>query len=110
MRKLIWLRQRVTQAAKLWQGWSFALLAVSVLGTLLAGSALVLDGWFDALALYIVCVLLLALMLSHFAGQRMQPRLAAFAHGAGADPGGPAGLALTGAARAVMPVTAAPTD
>ena len=78
-----------------WQHWSFALVTVSVLGTLLAGLALAFDGWIDALALYVACVLLLALMLGHFAGQ--PPRLAAFADDGRADPGAcPASLVLTG--------------
>jgi len=96
------------------QHWSFALVTVSVLGTLLAGFALAFDGWIDALALYAACVLLLALMLGHFAGQQMQPRLAAFADEGRADPGGcPASLVLTGgtpgtwigADRAAIPAT-----
>jgi hypothetical protein len=81
-----------------WQRWLFILLAVSVLGTLLAGLALIFDGWIDALALYVTCVLVLALLLCHFAGQRMQPGLAASIHDGRADRAGcPAGLALTGA-------------
>ncbi len=102
-----------------WQHWSFALVTVSVLGTLLAGVALIFDGWIDALALYVACVLLLALMLCHFAGQRMQP--VASAKDGRANPGGrPACLVLTGAPgawtgadRAAIPATfgnAAPTD
>lgn len=79
-----------------WQRWSFALVTVSVLGTLLAGMVLVFDGWLDALALYAVCVLLLVLMLCHFAGQQTQA--VAFAKDDRADPGRhPAGLVLTGA-------------
>lgn len=87
-----------------WQRWSFALVIVSVLGTLLAGLTLVLDGWVDALALYVVCVLVLTLMLSHFAGQQMQSRPVASGKDGRADPGSrPAGLVLTGTDRAAMP-------
>ena len=102
------------------QRWSSALVAVSVIGTLLACLALILDGWVDALSLYVVCVLMLALMLNQFAGQRMQPRPGKFADDSRAGPGGPAGLVLTGAPgvwtgadRAAIPATlgsAASTD
>ncbi len=96
MRKPAWIRHRVMQTP--WQHWSFALITVSVLGTLLAGFALAFDGWIDALALYAACVLLLALMLGHFAGRQMQPRLGASADDGRADPGAcPASLVLTGA-------------
>ena len=96
MRKPAWIGHRVMQATP-WQRWSFSLVSVSVLGTLLAGFMLAFDGWIDALALYVVCVLMLALMLSHLGGQQMQPRLAAFTDDDGTGPGGcPAGLALTG--------------
>ena len=97
------------QATMPWRRWSFALVAVSVLGTLLAGSALILDGWIDALALYGACVLLLALMISRFGGSPMQPRFAVFAHGNRADSGAPTRLALTGAVGATLR-EAAPTD
>ena len=80
------------------QRWLFALVTVSVLGTLLAGATLMVDGWIDALSLYVACVFLLVLMLHHIAGQQMQPRPAAFAGDGRADPGSrPASLALTGA-------------
>ena len=93
MRKPAWIRHRVMQTP--WQHWSFALITVSVLGTLVAGFALAFDGWIDALALYAACVLLLALMLGHFAGQ--PPRLVAFADDGRTDPGAcPASLVLTG--------------
>ena len=119
MRQPAWIGRRVMQTP--WQRWSFALVSVSVLGTLLAGFALAFDGWIDALALYVVCVLMLALMLSHLGGQRMQPGLAAFTDDDGAGPGGrPTGLALTGtpgpwavADRAAVPAvlgSAAATD
>ena len=120
MRKPAWIGRRVMQATP-WQRWSFALVSVSVLGTLLAGFTLAFDGWFDALALYVACVLMLALMLSHLSGLRMEPHLAPFADEGGAGPGGcPAGLALRGtpgpwggADRAAVPAvlgSAAPTD
>ncbi len=87
-----------------WQRWSFALVTVSVLGTLLAGVTLAFDGWIDALALYAACVLLLALMLCHFAGQQTQP--VPFAKRHGADPDScPAGLMLSGADRAAIPAS-----
>ena len=102
-----------------WQHWSFALVTVSVLGTLLAGAALIFDGWVDALALYVACVLMLALMLCHFAGQQMQPAASA-KDGRAAPVSCPASLVLTGAPgawtgadHAAMPATlgnAAPTD
>ncbi len=82
-----------------WQRWSFALVTISVLGTLLSGVVLVFDGWIDALALYAVCVLLLVLMLYHFAGQQTRP--VALAKDDKADPGRHrTGLVLTGADRA----------
>ena len=85
--------------------WSLALVTVSVLGTLLAGVTLVLDGWVDALALYVVCVLLLTLMLCHFAGQPMQSQPVTFADDDMVDPGSrPTGLVLTGADRAAVPI------
>ena len=98
MRKPAWIGHRVMQTATPWQRWSLALVTVSVLGTLLASLLLILDGWIDALALYVACVLVLILMLCHFAGQPMQPRQAVSAHDGPADPDGcPAGLVLTGA-------------
>ena len=104
-----------------WHRWSSTLVAISALGTLLAGVTLMLDGWFDALALYVACVLLLALMLCHIAGQQAQPRPVAFARDGRADSGSrPAGLVLTaapgtwaGADRTAIPVAfgnAPPTD
>ena len=85
---------------------------VSVLGTLLAGTALVFDGWIDALALYAACVLLLAFMLCQFAGQQMKP--VAFARNDRADPGSrPASLMLSGTDRPAVSATlgnAAPMD
>ena len=85
------------------QRWSFALVTVSVLGTLLAGVTLIFDGWIDALVLYAVCVFLLTLMLSHFAGQRMKP--VTLAKDGRSGPGSrPTGLVLTGADRAAIPV------
>ena len=96
MRKPAWIGCRVMQATP-WRRWSFALVTVSVLGTLLAGLALAFDGWIDAVALYIACVLMLALMLSHLGGQPTRPRLAGFTDDGGGGPGGcPTGLALTG--------------
>ena len=86
-----------------WRRRSFALVTVSVLGTLLAGVTLIFDGWIDALALYAACVLLLTLMLGHFAGRQMQP--VAFAEEVRADPGSrPASLVLTGAGCAAVPM------
>ena len=80
------------------QRWLLALVGVSVLGTLLAGATLMLDGWIDALSLYVACVFLLVLMLHHLAGQQMQLRPVVFSGDRRADPGGrPASLALTGA-------------
>ena len=105
MRKPAWIGRRVMQATP-WRHWLFALITVSVLGTLLAGIALAFDGWVDAFALYVACVLMLALMLSHFEGQRRQPRLAPLADDGGAGSGGcPTGLAL-----AVTPRPWAGTD
>ena len=120
MRKPAWIGRRVMQATP-WRRWSFALVTVSVLGTLLAGFALAFDGWIDALALYAACVLMLALMLSHLGGQPVQPRLVACTNDGGAGPGGcPTGLALTGtpgpwagAGRTAVPAALgnpAPTD
>lgn len=84
-----------------WQRGPSALLAVSGLGTLLAGLALIFDGWIDALALYAACVLALVLMLSHFAGRQTQPQAVVFASDERAHPGSrPAGLVLTGASGA----------
>lgn len=71
-----------------WQHWSLTLLTVSVLGTFVAGLTLFFDGWIDALALYVACVLVLALLLGHVANQRTPPRTAAFVHEGRADPGG----------------------
>ncbi len=120
MRKPAWIGRRVMQTTP-WRHWSFALVTVSVLGTLLAGLALAFDGWIDALALYIACVLMLALMLSHVGGPQMRPRLEPFADDGGGGTGGcPTGLALTvtpgpwaGVDRAVLPAVlseASPTD
>lgn len=103
MRKLAWIRHRAMQTAP-WRRWSFALVSVSVLGTLLAGVTLVFGGWTDALVLYVACVFLLTLMLCHFAGQQMQP-VALAKHGRAAPGSRPAGLVLTGADRAAIPAT-----
>lgn len=84
-----------------WQRWLFALVTVSVLGTLLAGATLMFDGWVDALALYTACVLLLTLMLCRIAGQQTQPRSVVFAKEGRVDAGSrPPGLVLTGAPEA----------
>lgn len=79
-----------------WQRWSFTLLTISVLGTFVAGVTLILDGWFDALALYVACVLTLALLLSHFAKQQASLRTSASANEGRVDSSdGPPGLVLT---------------
>lgn len=79
-----------------WQPWLLTLLAVSVLGTFVVGFALILDGWIDALALYVVCVLVLMLLLARFAEQRTPPLIAAPLGDGRADPGGcPSNLMLT---------------
>lgn len=85
------------QAPASWQRRSFALLAVSIGGTALAGVALAFDGWLDALALYVACVLVLVLLLCRFAEQWTEPQFVAPAGGHRTDPGAcPAGLVLTG--------------
>ncbi len=103
-----------------WQCRAFILLGISILGTLLAGLVLILDGWVDALALYVACVLALVLLLCRFAEPRTQPQIAVSIGNGRADPGGPAGLVLTrangvwtGADRTAIraaPSHATPTD
>lgn len=84
------------QSSALQQRWSLTLLAISVLGTFVAGVTLLLDGWFDALALYVACVLTLALLLSHISRQQVSPRTGASVNEGGADfDNGPPGLVLT---------------
>ncbi len=84
------------QSSVLPQRWSLTLLAVSVLGVFVAGVTLLFDGWFDALALYLVCVLTLALLLSHLAGQQASPGTGASVNEGRADAGdGPPSLVLT---------------
>ena len=121
MQKSAWIRRRVVQTPARWQRGPSALAAVSIGGTLLAGLALIFDGWIDALALYAACVLALVLMLSHIAWRQAQPQAVASASDGMADPGSrPASLVLTGASgawagtdRAAVPAafgSTAPTD
>lgn len=108
------------QTPSLWQCWSFILTGISVLGTLLAGLVLIIDGWVDALALYAACVLVLVLLLCRFAEPRTQSPVAASVGDGRADPVGPAGLVLTRATEAwtgadhtaarAAPSHATPTD
>jgi len=49
------------------------LLGISIGGPLLATGFLIFDGWLDALAIYIVSGLMLALLLSRLVGQQGGP-------------------------------------
>jgi len=53
--------------------WSMILLGISIGGTLLATGFLTFDGWVDALAIYLVSGLMLALLLSRLVGQQGGP-------------------------------------
>lgn len=96
MRQPAWIRHRVMRPPAPWQCWSLALPAVSILGTFVAGATLLLDGWFDALALYIACVLTLALLLNRVSNQQAPPQVGASANEGRADAGdGVPSLVLT---------------
>jgi len=53
--------------------WSMILLGISIGGTLLVTGFLIFDGWIDALAIYIVSGLMLALLLCRLVGQQGGP-------------------------------------
>ena len=62
-------RQAIKECAHQ-QHYSKVLFGVSILGTVLATVLLVVDGWMDALAIYVVCGLMLTVFLSRYAGQQ----------------------------------------
>ena len=70
MRRLGWFGISVTTTGARQQHWSTTLLAISVLGSLFATTLLIFDGWVDALAIYVVSGLILAVLLSRLAGQQ----------------------------------------
>jgi len=72
---------------------------------LLACVALFFDGWIDAVAVYLVCTLMLGLLISWLAGQRKLPKVAHLIDDGMAGNGGcQPGLILTRSA-AVWPAT-----
>lgn len=70
MRQIGWLRRGIIKTCGSRQHWSTTLFGVSVFGTLVASILLIFDGWIDALAAYLVCGLILAMLLSQLAGQQ----------------------------------------
>jgi len=70
-----------------WQHKASFFIALSVAGTLLALIVLIVDGWVDALAIYIICSLLLAMLLSRLASQLDQSHLGPTAEGTTPEPG-----------------------
>jgi len=55
-----------------WQHGASFFVGISVAGTFAALLILIFDGWVDALAIYIICSLLLAILLSQSAAQQEQ--------------------------------------
>ncbi len=74
MRRLDRLKLDSTQTQAFWQDRAIFFVGASVAGTFLALLVLILDGWIDALAIYIVCSLSLAILLSQFAARQEQLR------------------------------------
>jgi len=70
MRQLDWLKHSVNKESVPWQYWSMTLLIISVFGTFFATVLLIFDGWVDALAVYLVSGLTLAVLLSRLSGQQ----------------------------------------
>ena len=70
MRQIGWLRRGIIRTSAFRQHWSTTLFGVSVFGTLVATLLLIFDGWIDALAVYLVCGLVLTMLLSQLAGQQ----------------------------------------
>lgn len=67
-------RRETTQTQPRWRHSAPFFIGISVAGTVLAILTLMLDGWIDALAIYIVCLLLLVILLSQYADQQEQMR------------------------------------
>ena len=70
MRQIGWLRRGIIRTCTSQRRWSTTLFGVSVFGTLVATLLLIFDGWIDALAVYLICGLILAMLLSQLAGQQ----------------------------------------
>ncbi len=70
MRQIGWLRRGIIRTCVSRQHWSTTLFGVSVFGTLVATLLLIFDGWIDALAVYLICGLVLTMLLSQLAGQQ----------------------------------------
>ncbi len=65
-----WLGRAVMKIRAPQWHWSTVFLAISILGTFIASILLVFDGWVDAVAVYLMCGLTLAVLLSRLAGQQ----------------------------------------
>lgn len=70
MQQTGWLRRGIIRTSASQQRWSTILFGVSVFGTVIATLMLIFDGWIDALAVYLVCGLILATLLSQLAGRQ----------------------------------------
>ena len=72
MRQVSGLKHSVMKYYASWQCWFVLLVGISICGTILASILLVVDGWADALAIYVVTALTAVLLLSRLAQQWAQ--------------------------------------
>lgn len=72
MRQSSWSKGSVTKLCASQQHWSAILCGVSILGTFIAMLLLWFDVWVDALAVYIVSGLMVAVLVSRLAGQQAE--------------------------------------
>ena len=70
MRQPDWFKLSSTPMQAPWQHRASFFIGISVVGTFLALIVLIFDGWVDALAIYVICSLLLAILLSQLAAQQ----------------------------------------
>ena len=77
MRQPDWFRFSSTPTQVPLQHRASFFIGISVTGTFIALIVLVFDGWFDALAAFIICSLLLAILLSQMAAQQQSHARAA---------------------------------
>lgn len=87
MRQPEWFRLSSVPMHAPWQHKASFFIALSVAGTLLALIILIFDGWVDALAIYVICSLMLALLLSRLASQQDQSYLDPTVEGTTSEPG-----------------------
>ena len=72
MRQPDWFKLRSAPMQTPWQHGASFFIGISTAGTFVALFVLIIDGWVDALAIYIICSLLLAILLSQSAAQHEQ--------------------------------------